>query len=162
MCAWSKDNLSSCQLTFAPATGAIAAGNCVVIKPSDLAPNTCRLFVELLPKYLDSVRKFTALSMTATRSTAVQYSKRTSPKTYSNITHTSTYAGTRLFLLWHELLVRGSSSSNQQRLDLGDGGTCESTDWSSLNWSRYVIFPACSRMRIMYTVHAVLNGQETI
>ncbi|CAG0916821.1 unnamed protein product [Notodromas monacha] len=42
------------SLTFTPVTGAIAAGNCVVIKPSDVAPNTAQLFSELISKYLDS------------------------------------------------------------------------------------------------------------
>ncbi|KAH0826687.1 Aldehyde/histidinol dehydrogenase [Lanmaoa asiatica] len=34
--------------------GAIAAGNCFVLKPSELAPATSGLIAELIPKYLDS------------------------------------------------------------------------------------------------------------
>lgn len=35
-------------------SGAIAAGNCVVIKPSEAAPATAQVFATLLPKYIDS------------------------------------------------------------------------------------------------------------
>lgn len=41
------------QLIFAPLAGAIAAGNCVVIKPSEIAVATSKLISELIPKYLD-------------------------------------------------------------------------------------------------------------
>ncbi|TMS54156.1 aldehyde dehydrogenase family protein [Mycobacterium sp. DBP42] len=40
-------------LTLGPAIGAIAAGNTVLIKPSEFAPRTSRLLAELLPRYLD-------------------------------------------------------------------------------------------------------------
>lgn len=40
-------------LTLTPCIGAIAAGNCVVIKPSELAPASSKLMSDLLPKYLD-------------------------------------------------------------------------------------------------------------
>ncbi|MBO8154865.1 MAG: aldehyde dehydrogenase [Bacillaceae bacterium] len=36
------------QLTFAPLIGAIAAGNCSVIKPSELAPNVSRLIADMV------------------------------------------------------------------------------------------------------------------
>lgn len=42
------------QLTLAPVTGAIAAGNTVVIKPSELAPATAKFIAETIPKYLDN------------------------------------------------------------------------------------------------------------
>ncbi|XP_074035963.1 aldehyde dehydrogenase, dimeric NADP-preferring [Leptinotarsa decemlineata] len=42
------------QLCLAPLSGAIAAGNTVVLKPSEIAPNTAKVLAELLPKYLDS------------------------------------------------------------------------------------------------------------
>lgn len=42
------------QLTLMPAVGAIAAGNCVVLKPSELAPATSKFLAEYVPKYLDS------------------------------------------------------------------------------------------------------------
>jgi len=41
------------QLVFAPLIAVIAAGNCAVIKPSELAPQTSKLVAELVPKYLD-------------------------------------------------------------------------------------------------------------
>ncbi|MFE2377507.1 aldehyde dehydrogenase family protein [Streptomyces sp. NPDC059398] len=41
------------QLLLAPVAGALAAGNCVVAKPSELAPATSRAVAELLPRYLD-------------------------------------------------------------------------------------------------------------
>ncbi|KAM6134147.1 aldehyde dehydrogenase family 3 member B1-like [Phoenicopterus ruber ruber] len=40
-------------LLLAPLIGAIAAGNCAVIKPSEIAKNTERLLAEALPSYLD-------------------------------------------------------------------------------------------------------------
>ena len=42
------------QLTLSGAAAAIAAGNCVVIKPSELAPATSALTARLVPEYLDS------------------------------------------------------------------------------------------------------------
>lgn len=41
------------QLTIAPLIGAIAAGNTVVLKPSELAPHTSAALADLIPKYLD-------------------------------------------------------------------------------------------------------------
>lgn len=41
------------QLTLAPLVGAIAAGNCAVLKPSELAPHAAALMAELVPQYLD-------------------------------------------------------------------------------------------------------------
>ncbi|HXC51800.1 MAG TPA: aldehyde dehydrogenase family protein [Candidatus Limnocylindrales bacterium] len=42
------------QLTFNPLVAAIAAGNCAVIKPSEMTPATSKLIAELVPKYLDN------------------------------------------------------------------------------------------------------------
>ena len=42
------------QLTLQPVTGAIASGNCVVIKPSEVAPATADVIEKLVKKYLDS------------------------------------------------------------------------------------------------------------
>ncbi|XP_064106525.1 aldehyde dehydrogenase, dimeric NADP-preferring-like [Macrobrachium nipponense] len=42
------------QLALLPVSGAIAAGNCVILKPSDLAPATAEALATLLPKYLDN------------------------------------------------------------------------------------------------------------
>lgn len=42
------------QLIFAPLVAAIAAGNCAVLKPSELAPATSALIAELVPRYLDA------------------------------------------------------------------------------------------------------------
>jgi aldehyde dehydrogenase (NAD+) len=41
-------------LTLGPAVGAIAAGNTVVLKPSEIAPASSRLMAELVPRYLDT------------------------------------------------------------------------------------------------------------
>ena len=40
-------------LSLSPLAGAIAAGNCVIIKPSELAPATADAIADLIPKYLD-------------------------------------------------------------------------------------------------------------
>ncbi|ORB75133.1 aldehyde dehydrogenase family protein [Mycobacterium scrofulaceum] len=41
-------------LTLGPAVGAIAAGNAVILKPSEIAAASAHLMAELVPKYLDS------------------------------------------------------------------------------------------------------------
>lgn len=41
------------QLVISPLVGAIAAGNCAVIKPSEIAVNTSNLLSEIIPKYFD-------------------------------------------------------------------------------------------------------------
>lgn len=41
------------QLVLAPLSAAIAAGNCAVLKPSELSPHTSALLAELVPQYLD-------------------------------------------------------------------------------------------------------------
>jgi aldehyde dehydrogenase (NAD+) len=41
-------------LTLGPAVGAIAAGNTVVLKPSEIAAASSRLMAELVPRYLDT------------------------------------------------------------------------------------------------------------
>ena len=40
-------------LALSPLVGALAAGNCAVVKPSELAPESSRLLAELLPRYVD-------------------------------------------------------------------------------------------------------------
>jgi aldehyde dehydrogenase (NAD+) len=40
-------------LSIDPIIGAIAAGNAVVLKPSEVAPATSSLLAELLPRYVD-------------------------------------------------------------------------------------------------------------
>ncbi|QFS90353.1 Aldehyde dehydrogenase [Mycobacterium sp. THAF192] len=40
-------------LSVGPLVAAVAAGNCAVLKPSELAPATSALLAELIPKYLD-------------------------------------------------------------------------------------------------------------
>ncbi|MEW2082946.1 aldehyde dehydrogenase family protein [Streptomyces sp. NPDC005283] len=42
------------HLLLAPVVGALAAGNCVVAKPSELAPATSRVLGELLPQFVDT------------------------------------------------------------------------------------------------------------
>jgi aldehyde dehydrogenase (NAD+) len=41
-------------LTLGPAVGAIAAGNAVVLKPSEIAPASSALMAELIPRYMDN------------------------------------------------------------------------------------------------------------
>jgi aldehyde dehydrogenase (NAD+) len=41
------------HLVVLPLVGAIAAGNCVVLKPSEVAPNVSALLAKWLPRYLD-------------------------------------------------------------------------------------------------------------
>lgn len=41
------------QLTLGPLVGALAAGNCAVVKPSELAPRTSAAVAELIQRYLD-------------------------------------------------------------------------------------------------------------
>ena len=41
------------QLIFAPLIAVLAAGNCAVIKPSELAPHVSELIATLVPQYLD-------------------------------------------------------------------------------------------------------------
>ncbi|XP_072423973.1 aldehyde dehydrogenase family 3 member B1-like isoform X1 [Chiloscyllium punctatum] len=47
--AWSQP----IQLLLTPLVGAIAAGNCVVLKPSEVSVNTAALLSKLIPQYLD-------------------------------------------------------------------------------------------------------------
>ena len=42
------------QLTLVPLVGAIAAGNCALVKPSELSVNSAELLEKLWPKYFDS------------------------------------------------------------------------------------------------------------
>jgi aldehyde dehydrogenase (NAD+) len=41
------------QLALAPLLAALAAGNCAVVKPSEVAPNTSRVLARIIPEYLD-------------------------------------------------------------------------------------------------------------
>ncbi|MFL6060601.1 MAG: aldehyde dehydrogenase family protein [Marmoricola sp.] len=41
------------NLSLGPVVAALAAGNCVVLKPSEVAPRTSALMAELVPQYLD-------------------------------------------------------------------------------------------------------------
>lgn len=47
------------QLTLVPLVGALASGNCAILKPSELAPATAQLLEKLWSKYFDS--EFVAL-----------------------------------------------------------------------------------------------------
>jgi aldehyde dehydrogenase (NAD+) len=42
------------QLALSPLTAAIAAGNCAVVKPSELAPATSEIMAKRIPEYLDN------------------------------------------------------------------------------------------------------------
>lgn len=41
------------MLSLVPLIGAIASGNCSIVKPSELSPTVAKLLEDLLPKYLD-------------------------------------------------------------------------------------------------------------
>ncbi|XP_008067286.2 aldehyde dehydrogenase family 3 member B2-like, partial [Carlito syrichta] len=41
------------NLTLVPLVGALAAGNCVVLKPSEISQGTEKVLAEVLPRYLD-------------------------------------------------------------------------------------------------------------
>lgn len=43
------------QLTLLPVAGAIAAGNCVIIKPSEVSSASEKWISETIPKYLNEV-----------------------------------------------------------------------------------------------------------
>ncbi len=47
--AWNYPYVS----TLAPLIGAIAAGNCVIVKPSELAPNSATAMATMIERYLD-------------------------------------------------------------------------------------------------------------
>lgn len=51
------------QLTLLPVSGAIAAGNCVIIKPSEVSAATAKIIAELVPKYLDQVSNLFLISL---------------------------------------------------------------------------------------------------
>lgn len=42
------------ELTLVPLVGAVAAGNCAVLKPSELSPHCSALLAEIVPEYLDA------------------------------------------------------------------------------------------------------------
>lgn len=42
------------QLLLSPLVGALAAGNCAVLKPSELTPHTAEALAELVPQYMDN------------------------------------------------------------------------------------------------------------
>ncbi|XP_059614769.1 aldehyde dehydrogenase, dimeric NADP-preferring isoform X1 [Phlebotomus argentipes] len=42
------------QLTLLPVAAAISAGNCVVIKPSEVSPNCAKFIADKVPRYLDT------------------------------------------------------------------------------------------------------------
>ena len=46
------------QLCMVPMVGAIASGNCVILKPSEVSVATSSVLSRLIPKYLDSVSYF--------------------------------------------------------------------------------------------------------
>lgn len=51
------------QLTLLPVGAALAAGNCVIVKPSEVAPATAKFIADTLPKYIDSVSRKIAYSI---------------------------------------------------------------------------------------------------
>ncbi|KAM9810645.1 aldehyde dehydrogenase family 3 member B1 [Neosynchiropus ocellatus] len=55
---------SPVQMCLVPLVGAIAAGNCAIIRPSDSAANTAELLHRLVPHYLDSECFYVILTAT--------------------------------------------------------------------------------------------------
>lgn len=55
------------QLTLLPVAGAIAGGNCVVIKPSEVAPASAKFIAETIPKYLDNVSFVVLMTKSTTK-----------------------------------------------------------------------------------------------
>jgi aldehyde dehydrogenase (NAD+) len=49
-----RSPLPHLELLFVPMVGALAAGNCVLVKPSELAANSASLLEKLWPKYFDT------------------------------------------------------------------------------------------------------------
>lgn len=43
------------QLALVPFASAIAAGNAVILKPSEVSPNCAKFIADKIPKYLDNV-----------------------------------------------------------------------------------------------------------
>jgi aldehyde dehydrogenase (NAD+) len=58
------------NLLLMPVVGAIAAGNCIVIKPSEVSTHTAELIATVLPKYLDP-RAYTVVTGAVPENTAV-------------------------------------------------------------------------------------------
>ncbi|KAI8890490.1 aldehyde dehydrogenase [Backusella circina FSU 941] len=58
------------NLLLLPVVGAIAAGNCIAIKPSEVSENTAQLMADLLPKYLDT-RAYAVMNGGVTETTVV-------------------------------------------------------------------------------------------
>lgn len=52
------------QLTLLPVAGAIAAGNCVIIKPSEVSSASEKFIADAIPKYLDNVSEARAWKIT--------------------------------------------------------------------------------------------------
>lgn len=46
------------QLPLVPFAAAIAAGNCVILKPSEVSVNCAKFITEMIPKYMDNVSRF--------------------------------------------------------------------------------------------------------
>lgn len=51
------------NLCLTPLVGALAAGNAVVLKPSEISSATEKLFADLIPQYLDEVRHIISNSL---------------------------------------------------------------------------------------------------
>ncbi len=43
------------MLNLVPMSSAIAAGNCVILKPSEISVHSTKYLIETIPKYLDKV-----------------------------------------------------------------------------------------------------------
>lgn len=52
------------QLLLLPVSGAIAAGNTVIMKPSELSVACANFVAEMVPKYLDNVSNINTLNKT--------------------------------------------------------------------------------------------------
>lgn len=51
------------QLSLLPVAAAIAAGNCVIIKPSEVSPASAKFIADTIPKYLNNVSAISFISI---------------------------------------------------------------------------------------------------
>ena len=61
-------------ISLRPLVGAIAAGNCALVKPSEIACHSAQVMAQIIPKYLDNVRGICFISIAAVADVKISYS----------------------------------------------------------------------------------------